>query len=442
MIEKGPFIYRLFLIIFWVGTCFGFVSEELFPPLASLRPYVLILVDLLIVIAGILSLKKKTHKWSIIIFFLIAIVSTLIVNKHSYIVFINGCRDFLGLLFILPILYYLFNFDDRLRFTENFDKQLKIFLWIQCFCTVWQFVKYGAGDEVGGSFGTGGFSGTLSMVVYMTSFYLINKNFDRDHYFISLKNNWIYLFLLFPTFLNETKASFIYLFAYLILLSKIELKTIFKLLALSPIIAVIFGGLFYVYTVITNQDFGELTGEEFYENYLVGEDPDELIEVCQLYYEGRFDNEDDNIWATDLPRFTKIILLGNVLEDSKGGILLGAGVGQLKGNTVLSKTRFAEKYQWYLVGTRPWILTSVVQLGFIGLIWSLFVIFNAISFRNRRENNSINIKLYLAMIALFMQVYIDIFQNPFFCIFFFYIALSTLDFNVNKKENQLQQVNV
>lgn len=444
MIEKGPLIYRIFLIIFWVGTCLGFVSEDLFPPLNSMRSYIFIILDLLIVIAGVLAVKKKWQKWSIIFFFCLAFLSTIIINKYTNVVFINGCRDFFGLLFILPIVYYLHNNDEQYHFVSKFDKHLKAFLFVQCFCTVVQFAKHGAGDFVGGSFGNG-YSGVLSMVIYMTSFYLMNKNFDRAHYFASLKKNWVLIFLLYPTFLNETKASFIYLFAYLVLLNKVEFKTVLKLLAFSPVIFGVFFGLFYLYSVITEQDFDELTGEEFYQDYLVGEDPDELIEICQMYYEGAFDNEDENVWATDLPRFTKILLLGNVLEDSKGGLLLGEGVGQMKGNTVLSKTRFAEKYEWYLVGSRTFVMTCVIQLGIIGFCWFLFVLCKSLSFKNNRSITSFNVKLYLLMFALFMLIYNDAFQNAFFCIFYFYIAASTVNMTnkpLLEESSELAQSNV
>ena len=224
-----------------------------------------------------------------------------------------------------------------------------------------------------------------------------------------------------------------------------EFKTVLKLLAFSPVILGVFFGLFYLYSVITEQDFDELTGEEFYQDYLVGEDPDELIEICQMYYEGAFDNEDENVWATDLPRFTKILLLGNVLEDSKGGLLLGEGVGQMKGNTVLSKTRFAEKYEWYLVGSRTFVMTCVIQLGIIGFCWFLFVLCKSLSFKNNRSITSFNVKLYLLMFALFMLIYNDAFQNAFFCIFYFYIAASTVNMTnkpLLEESSELAQSNV
>ena len=90
MIEKGPLIYRIFLIIFWVGTCLGFVAEDLFPPLNSMRSYIFIVLDLLIVTAGVLAVKKKWQKWSIIFFFCLAFLSTIIINKYTNVVFINA----------------------------------------------------------------------------------------------------------------------------------------------------------------------------------------------------------------------------------------------------------------------------------------------------------------------------------------------------------------
>lgn len=425
MIEKGPFIYRVFLIIFWVGTCFGFVAEELFPPLNGLKSIVFLLIDMCVLLLAIMTLKEKWHKVSLLIFFGIAFLSTILLSKYSVVVFLNGCRDFFGLLFILPIAFYLYRTNNQYGFVDKFNKHLKYFLYVQCFCTVWQYFKYGAGDYVGGSLGCWN-SGVLSMVIYMTSFYLMNKNFDRNHYWQSLKSDWIYIFLLYPTFLNETKASFIYLLFYFILLSKIEFKTVLKFLVLSPVIVACFVGLFYVYSLLTAQDFDELTGTEFYEEYLVGEDPDELVDVIQAYYEGEFDKADYNQWNTDIPRFTKITLLSRVLEDSKGGIVFGEGVGQMKGSTLLKKTRFADNYSWYIDGTRTWLMTCILQIGIIGFLWFMVVLIKSLGFWNSDGIYFINVKLYLLMFAIFMFIYNDAFSNIIFCLFYFYIATSTI----------------
>ena len=91
------------------------------------------------------------------------------------------------------------------------------------------------------------------------------KKFDSDNYFDSLKANCIYIIFLLPSFLNETKASFIYLLFYFLLLTKINLKTVLKLLVLSPVLFGVFVGLFYMYSVITKQNIEELTDLDFYE---------------------------------------------------------------------------------------------------------------------------------------------------------------------------------
>lgn len=425
MIEKGPFVYRVFLLIFWVGTCFGFVSEELCPPLSGLRSFIFLFIDILIILLCLLTIRVKWHKVSIYIFLLIAFFSTIVLSKYSIVVFLNGSRDFFGILFVIPVLYYFFNNRVQYNFIEKFDRHLKYFLYLQCLCTLWQFFKYGPGDYVGGSLGAWN-SGILSMLIYMTSFYLINKNFDREHYLDSIKSNWIYIFLLFPTLLNETKASFIFLLFYLILLFKVELKTILKLLCLSPIIIILLLCLLNLYANLTSQDIDDLTGLDFYENYLVGQDPDELVDIVQSYYEGEYDNSDFNEWNTDIPRFTKISLLPRIMEDSKGGILFGEGVGQMKGNSLLSRTNFSADNSWYIDGTRTWIMACVIQIGIIGFIWFFVVLLKTLDFKNCVDKYSTNIKLYLLIFALFMFIYNDAFSSIIFCIFYFYIATSTL----------------
>ena len=438
MIEKGPFIYRVFLIIFWVGTCFGFVAEELFPPLNGLKSYLFLLFDFTIVFLCFLTLREKWQKWSISIFVILSYLSTVLLSKYSLITYVNGCRDFFGIVFAIPVITYLYRTNSYYGWVNKFDSHLRLFLIVQCFCSIWQFLKYGACDDVGGSFGSG-YSGILSMVVYIISFYLMMKKFDSDNFFDSLKANWIYIIFLLPSFLNETKASFIYLLFYFLLLAKINLRTVVKLLALSPVFFGAFVGLFYMYSVITKQNFEELTGLDFYEEYLVGQDADKLIEESQMYYDGVFDNADINEWATDLPRFTKILLLSSVLEDSKGGLIFGEGVGQMKGHSVLKMTRFASQNEWYLTGTRTWVMTCVIQIGLIGFLWFLWVLLKSFNFFNKRTSNSLNVKLYLCVFVLFMQIYNDAFSNLYFCIIYFYIVYSTLNF---EKSDEIESITV
>ena len=87
----------------------------------------------------------------------------------------------------------------------------------------------------------GWFSGILSFSIYYASFYLLNKRIDRNNIMRSLYKNWTLIFLLFPTFLNETKISFALIIAYFILLLPIDRKYIIRITFLSPLIIILVG---------------------------------------------------------------------------------------------------------------------------------------------------------------------------------------------------------
>ena len=114
------------------------------------------------------------------------------------------------------------------------------------------------------------------------------------------------------------------------------------------------------------------------------------------------------------------------MEDSKGGIVFGEGVGQMKGSTLLKKTRFADNYSWYIDGTRTWLMTCILQIGIIGFLWFMVVLIKSLGFWNSDGIYFINVKLYLLMFAIFMFIYNDAFSNIIFCLFYFYIATSTI----------------
>ena len=74
------------------------------------------------------------------------------------------------------------------------------------------------------------------------------------NYWQSLKKNKEYFLLLLPTFFNETKISFIFVLCYLVLLMKIQWKSMRKLLLASPLLIALIIGLFYAYLDFTDQD--------------------------------------------------------------------------------------------------------------------------------------------------------------------------------------------
>lgn len=442
MIDKYKLYRRLFLTTFWVVQCFGFVAEELLHPLEGLRSPLFFLCDIIIVILGIATMREnhnKTDNRIVAAFFIIAIVTTLFVNHEGVVMLINGTRDFIGLLFVFPILRYLMTVSGERgeRFVKSFDRQLIIYLLIQAVCVTWQFVKYGANDHGGGSMGNGA-SGVVSTSIYFASYYLMTKRWNPDkNYFRNLWDNKLLVILLFPSFLNETKISFIFLLCYFILLIKLDRTATKKIIIAIPVLIVVLIGLGSVYFDVTDQNADEVLSQEFFDGYLFGgDDLERMTEVALLVQDGTIEIDATDVWSVDIPRFTKILWLPNTLEDCRGGMIFGAGLGQFKGGRSLDMSRFARENHWALLGSRPWMFFVIIQIGLIGFLWYLLTAWhNILAYKHKSYEFAKNIKVYLTVILSLILFYNESLRSFQFCVILFYIALyATVKIGNNEEE--------
>ena len=417
LVTKEILIRRALIILFWIWATFGFVADEILPTLEGMRVGINLLLDAALILLGIITLRDKEDKVLLLSFLAIGFVSTCIANRLSTVNFLNGCRDFFAMLFVPPILKYFLDDDRRReRFIKAFDRHLWVFLIIQAPCLIYQFLKYGANDHGGGSLGNG-FSGIISTLIYITSFYLISKNFDRERYFHSLRKNIWLIVLLFPTFLNETKISFVFFLLYFLLLLKFDKSLIMKLAIGTPIFLV---GLYFAFNMYLSSSGNEedITDLEYYmESYLMIDDSDQLIDLAERLDEGEFGEDDD--WSVDLPRFSRILLMPAVTARSDGGIFFGAGLSQFKGMSFLEQTKFAKEFEWFVNGT---VLSSQMifaQLGILGVIWAL-AYFIVIFRHNKRPSRDKYLRAFIIIIFLLVMLYNQSLRFPVFCIPVFY----------------------
>ncbi|MCM1522825.1 MAG: hypothetical protein NC039_09270 [Muribaculaceae bacterium] len=431
LVERYKLYTGLFFGAMWVLLCYGFVRDEFIPALETVQPFANLLCDIVFLLLGVLTMRSRRDLVMLGSFLLISLVSKYL-NHQGMAEWINGFRDYIGLLFTVPFIRYMMSRRDYAgRFTKSMDKQLLIFLWLQVVCLVWQFVKYGANDAGGGSMGYG-HSGVVSTLIYVISFYFMTKKWDFDlTYFQNLYANRVYVFLLFPTFLNETKISFIFMLAYFILLMKIDRRFVLRLIIAIPIAIVGFFVLAYAYLMSTNQTADRYVDQDFYIEYLVGHDFDDLVNLAILVEEEEV--ETDNLWAVDLPRLGRFFVLKDALDHSGGGMAFGAGIGNLKGNNYFSKSAFARKYSWLLKGSVPMSFAWMVQLGWIGLIW-LVVNVMTVLFTPNRCALAKNLRLYLLMVFLLMMLYQDQFRLVYYCVIAFYIYMEGLQPQFNNKD--------
>ena len=437
MVNRYNLYLYLLLGAFWVLSCTGFLGEELFPFLLEVRNGLFALCDVVFVILGLLTLRDRGDKivfWS---FMTLGFVSTVIVNKIGLFNLFNGARDFLGLIFAIPILRWFMTHERREEFKQTMDKVLTWWLWLQAVTITIQFIEHGAGDWGGGTMGSGA-SGMVSTSIYVISFFLIVRRWDSDHYFRSLWRNKMYVFLLYPTFLNETKVSFILLFAYFILLVKFDKQMIVKVLYIIPMAIVAFIGLGSIYLTVTEQDAEDLLSEEFYTNYFYGQDLDFLIEVAMKVQDGTIEVDPRDWWAVDIPRFAKLVLINPEVRDCSGGVALGAGLGQFKGWSMAEPPRFARLNEWLLNGSRPWIFFMYVQLGLLGYIWYICVTVRNMRLRGSRYPSARKVFWLILLMIMIIQFYNDSLRFFNFDVLIMYMTLymqlDVPDEDTNQKE--------
>lgn len=417
-VERSELYKNILFTAFWVYALFGFISNELLPFMAGARTVFLLFYDATIVSLGLLTLKKKEDIFFILSFIVISFIFTCNLNGYSFLYYINGLRDFITFLFIIPIFRYFFSEEDRRNdFIKSFDKQLYMFLVIQVPCVVWQFIKYGANDHGGGSLGNWN-SGVVSTLIYLISFYLIQKHFDKNNYIKSLWENKRYIILLFPTFLNETKVSFVFLIMYFFLLIPIDRKIFIRVLAAIPIFVGLVFAAITLYLSSTGNT-GDIFSLEYYmEGYLMDDESEDW--ALWLFENGEWSDD-------DVPRFTKILYLSEINEEYPGHVYTGFGVGLFKGGTIMDTSDFYIQNEWFLMGTVPYVIHILMQLGLVGLIWIIVFWVVKIGLPRKDTKRNLNLQLYIIFLVLIIFFYNDTFRNPFMSLILLYVLENSFE---------------
>ncbi len=419
MKDRSNTYQKVFFIVLWVLCTFGFVADEIIPPLDQIRSPIFLLCDLTIAMLGICVIRKWQDLALSATLLLLAFFSTYFINGLSLPFFLNGLREFVGLMFVMPLLrYFLEEEGRRKRFERAFDHNLYLFLFVQAFCLIFQFLKYGAGDHGGGSFGNW-YSGQVSTLIYLCSFYLLNKQIDRDNFLKSLYDNKSLILLLAPTFLNETKISIVYLLLYFILLLPIDRRLVVRMTLFAPVVVIFVWMGVNIYSASTrNSEDTNKFSIEYISEYLLLEEVEHAKDDAEW-------NMDSNNGVADVPRMTKLLYLPILDEENPGHILTGFGVGQFKGGTSMEVSEFAEEYDWLLMGSIPYVFHLYIQLGVLGVVWFLaFVVnlFMAPITDGRRWTRNWNICLFALIVITILLIYIDILRKVEFCMIFFAIV--------------------
>ena len=413
--DKTRYVCQLTLwAVLWIWGTYGFLADDVFRQLQPIRSMLMMALDAVVAVMACVVVRRLWAWMCIAVFVALSWLCTCVLNHESTLFWINGMREFVGLLMVYPVVLHVIEQPtSRERFLNSFDRQGLYFIIVQGGCIIVQWFMHGAGDLVGGGFGHY-FSGQTSVTIYLISFALIRRRIDNEHFIQSLNENKIYIILLLPTFLNETKVSFVMLVLYFLLLAPIDRKLLMRLVVITPLVAAMatIGLGVYNYTTKLSQSGTNFNSLEDAVAYFVLEDLENVEGDARW-------NIENNQGRADVPRLSKLMYLAILNEQEPGHMLAGFGVGQFKGGTQMAQSDFAREYDWLLMGSVPYVFHLYIQLGILGLIlFVCYAIFLAWKHPpgTRRD---VNLQLMLLAVALLVCLYNDMFRNLAFCIIFF-----------------------
>lgn len=414
-IEKYKFIALWFLWVFWICALVPFFWQELTgeyhgPEIAKFWG----LAEITVTILGLWTLRARQDIVAVSILVVLSFLDTVIFNHLSVLFWLNGLRLYVGFIFMIPIIRYFWTDDTRRKyFVAKMDRLIYLYLVIQFPCMVIQCVRYGAYDNVSGSIGWM-FSGTASTIIYLSSFYLMVRRWNKDiSYAANLRNNWILIFLLIPTYLNETKISFVYLAMYFFFLVPMDRKFIKRMVYVVPSMLIVLGGAGFLYSKMVDTDHQDDNMD--LTKYLMGNDI--LLDLVEY----AFDNDVVEVNEGDYARGLKFYVLPMIYERHEHSWLTGFGIGQYKGGNGMDKSEFAKRYFWILQGTIMQFHMVLIEMGVPGGL--LYIIYWLCVFRLwRRHKGERNMRMswMFGLTVIIFSIYIQpFFIPPFYMMFMF-----------------------
>lgn len=417
---KYQLICNTLFVLFWVMATYNFITQEIMgAEVRAVELGVRLLAQGVIIFLGLWTLRARVDKLIIIVFCLFSLVSTLWVNNQSFMIWIDGIRLYVGFIFVLPVLRYLLSDREfRDRFITRMDRTLFRFLVLQFPCIVWQFFRYSNYDLVGGTLGYM-MSGVISNLIYLSSFYLMLRRWDTNKsYLANLIANRILLILLLPSFLNETKISFVFLLMYFFFLIPMDKRFIKRLIWITPLMIAVLGGAMVLY-------LNALGGKSYVNDsataakYLVGD------EAALNMVEGVMEHNEDAV-EEDFARGLKLAITPAIMNRHPSSWIWGYGLGQYKVGDSAAEVPFAKQYQWLLKGTMIqghifWLETGLTGVGLYFLYWLVLL-----KVFKRRISRNKQLQWFLGINVLVFTVYNAPFLViPYVIIFLYMMLVST-----------------
>jgi hypothetical protein len=391
---------KILFFCLYFGTIGKYILNQIFQT-TLITTYTILIIDIIIIFLTLSMIKLNSrYLIFILIFVIISSISFGISKNLSLLNHINGIREtlvFICYFIIMEVIYKSQYFE---KINKKFTLFAQTFLAIQIPISVIQFIKYGVGDAVGGTYELGG-SGLLTLTIFLLIYYLIENKIKSEN--DRLKVIPQFLIYLLPITLNETKISFLLIIIFFFSftnLKKIRLSLFIGVLAIASLI-----GFSSIYSSNDGIKYENPLEQIFSSDYLE-------------YY--LFSDVNENI--IDVPRITKLQLgLEKLRKD--GDLLLGKDYSAFMTNNGNNSSKFQKNYNWLLFGSIPYSFYLLITGGFaIFFLINLLILF-AILGENKRVRNINSLPLLIFLISIFIIIlfYNDSLRSPIFSLIFVYI---------------------
>jgi len=299
-------------------------------------------------------------------------------------------REFKYLLLLIIMIPY----SDK-EYFKNVWTALKIIAAISVPVAVIQWIIYrDDGDRITGLLGYGG-SGTLTLFVLIVFFTELGMRLQYNKPVLGY-----YFLYLIPTFINETKITFVLipvmLMSTLIITKKLNSKKAILIIILCLLVVVIYA---VIYERVYSKSIFEIFSYDYLSEYLFATN-----------------------WIGDAGRLAKVLFAYNIIKN--GNFFLGYGLGSSYIGATSGKVGYIARNFYnesMFGGTRPQLFLSLLDMGVLGTALLLIII---IFFFIKVLKNKVNtIERFIAINGFIILFVTLLYQNIFYTYQIMYIII-------------------
>jgi len=299
-------------------------------------------------------------------------------------------REFKYLLLLIIMIPY----SDK-EYFKNVWTVLKIIAAISVPVAVIQWIIYrDDGDRITGLLGYGG-SGTLTLFVLIVFFTELGMRLQYNKPVLGY-----YFLYLIPTFINETKITFVLipvmLMSTLIITKKLNSKKAILIIILCLLVVVIYA---VIYERVYSKSIFEIFSYDYLSEYLFATN-----------------------WIGDAGRLAKVLFAYNIIKN--GNFFLGYGLGSSYIGATSGKVGYIARNFYnesMFGGTRPQLFLSLLDMGVLGTALLLIII---IFFFIKVLKNKVNtIERFIAINCFIILFVTLLYQNIFYTYQIMYIII-------------------